>query len=183
MEAEKGGVMDALRDYIDLRFAVSDLVGSREISDVMKRLTLMAETKLNSRLRTQWQVTDFTPVWTGNEAPLPADFLELVCSDNRLSAINGVLTRAPYRTWPDGIEYYAALPTLTTSLTTTNWLLERFSQTYLYAVAEKAAIHLTNAELAMAMGQALEAELKQVRVADDRARWGNKSVQVRGLTP
>lgn len=175
--------MDALRDYIDLRLSVSDLVGSREISDVMKRLTLTAETKLNTKLRTQWQIKSLTPAWVGNEAPLPADFLELACSDNRLSAVNGVLTRAPYRTWPDGIEYYAALPTLTTSLTTTNWLLERFSQTYLYAVAEKAAIHLTNAELAMAMGQALEAELRQVRVADERGRWGNKSVRVGGLAP
>lgn len=183
MEAQEGGVMDALRDWIDLRFAVSDLVGSREISDVMRRLTLMAETKLNTRLRTQWQITDWTPVWTGNEAPLPDDFLELVCSDNRLSAVNGTLTRKPFYTIPAGLEYYAALPTLTTSLTTTNWLLERFSGVYLYAVAEKAAVHLTNAELALAMSQALETELKQVRVADERARWGNKSVRVGGLTP
>lgn len=175
--------MDALRDWIDLRFAVSDLVGNREISDVMKRLTLMAETKLNTKLRTQWQITDMTPTWTGNEAPLPDDFLELVCSDNRLTAVNGTLTRKPYYSIPEPIEYYAALPTLTTSLTTSNWLLERASSVYLYAVAEKAAIQLTNAELAVAMGQALDMELKQLRVADDRARWGNKSVQVRGLTP
>lgn len=175
--------MDALVDWIDLRFAVSDIVGSREISDVMKRLTLLAETKLNTKLRTQWQIDEFTPTWTANEATLPTDFLELVCSDNRLAASNGTLTRAPYYTIPEPIEYYAALPTLTTSLTTSNWLLERFSSVYLYAVAEKAAIHLTNAELALGMSQALESELRMVRTQDERARWGNRSVQVAGLTP
>ena len=176
-------MMDALQDWIDLRLAVSDLVGNREISDVFKRLTLMAETKLNTKLRTQWQIDEFTPAWVGNEAPLPADFLELVCSDNRLRAVNGVLSRRPFYGIPEDVEYYAALPTLTTSLTTSNWLLKRFSGVYLYAVAEKAAIHLTNAELAVAMSQALEVEIKQVRVADERARWGNVPVRVGGFAP
>lgn len=175
--------MGALRDWIDLRFAVSDLVGSREISDVMKRLTLSAEAKLNTRLRTGWQISDMTPAWLNHETPLPADFLELVCSDNRLTVSNGVLVRRPYYTIPGSLEYYAALPTLTTALTSSNWLLERFSDVYLYAVGEKAAVHLTNAELAVAMGQALEAELKQVRVADERSRWSNKSARVGGFAP
>src|SRR5690606_37016526 len=82
--AEEGGVMDALLDWLDLRFAVSDIVGSREISDVLKRLTLTAEAKLNTRLRTQWQIKGFAPAWVGNEASLPSDYLELACSDNRL---------------------------------------------------------------------------------------------------
>lgn len=175
--------MGAIVDYIDLRLAVSDLVGSREISDVMKRLTLSAEAKLNTRLRTQWQIKGFPPAWVGNEAPLPADYLELVRSDNGLGAVDGTLYRRPYHTIPGDVEYYAALPTLTTSLTTSNWLLDRFSQAYLYAVAEKAAIHLTNAALALAMSQALEVELRQVRIADERGRWANRSVRVGGMTP
>lgn len=174
---------DAILDWIDLRFAVSDIVGSREISDVMKRLTLQAEAKLNTKLRTQWQLTEFTPVWSGNEAPLPDDFIELAESTNNLAAVNGVLARRPYYTIPNGIAYYASLPTLTASLTTSNWLLSRFCDVYLYAVAEKAAIHLTNAELALAMGQALDAELRLVRIADDRGRWGNVSARVAGCTP
>lgn len=175
--------MGALLDWLDLRFAVSDIVGTREISDVIKRLTLTAETKLNTKLRTQWQIKGFAPAWVGNEAPLPADYLELACSDNRISAVNGTLSRRPYCTVPGDVEYYAALPTLTASLTTSNWLLDRFPQAYLYAVAEKAAVHLTNAELALAMGAALEAELHQIRTADERGRWGNHSVRVGGLTP
>lgn len=172
-----------LADYLDLRFAVSDLVGSRELSDVMLRLVLQAEIVLNRRLRTQWQIAEFTPAWTANEAPLPADFEQLVDSDNRLTVSNGTLTRLPYCTYPDDIAYYAKLPTLTTSPTTSNWLLEQFPDAYLFAVAYQAAKYLNNPDLATGMDQALTGELSAIKVEDERARYSNKSVRVAGCTP
>jgi len=175
--------MPALNDYLDLRFAVSDLVGSRELSDIMPSLVLQAEIVLNRRLRTQWQVKNFAPAWDGNEAPLPADFLQLVAPDDRLYVLNGMLYRKPYRTWPDGIEYYAALPTLTSASSASNWLLEQAPNAYLFAVAYQAAKHLNNPELATGMDQALTGELMAVKVDDERARYSNHSVKVVGCVP
>lgn len=175
--------MPALADILDLRLAVSDLVGSREISDVMARIVLLAETTLNRRLRTQWQIKSFDPAWTGNEAPLPADFLQLVASDDRLQALDGALYRKPYRTWPGGVAYYAALPTLTAGPGTSNWLLAQFPDAYLYAAAYHAAKHLNQAELATGLDQALAAELLAVRVEDERARYSNHAVRTAGPTP
>ena len=172
-----------LADYLDLRFAVSDLVGSREISDVMQRLVLQAEIVLNRRLRTQWQIVEFTPTWTGNEAPLPDDFEQLVGSDNQLSASNGTLYRKPYRTFPDDICYYAKIPTITTSPTSSNWLLEQFPDAYLFATAYQAAKHLNLPDLATGMDQALTGELMAIKVEDERARYSNQSVRVGGCTP
>lgn len=175
--------MPALNDYLDLRFAVSDLVGSRELSDVMPRLVLQAEIVLNRRLRTQWQVKNFVPAWVGNEAPLPADFLQLVFSDDRLYVLNGQLYRKPHRTWPEGIDYYAKLPTLTAGSSSSNWLLEQFPSAYIFAVAYQAAVHLNNPELATGMDQALTGELQAVKIEDERARYSNHSVKVVGCVP
>lgn len=171
------------RDYLDLRLEVADFVGNRELSDVMKRLTLDAETNLNRRLRTMWQIASFAPAWVGNEADLPDDFAQLVCVDNGLTVQGSKLYRKPYRTSPDDIEYYAKLPTITTGPDGTNWLLELFPQAYKFAVSFEAAKQLTNAELALAMQQALDAELVAIRIEDQRARYSNQTVRVGGLAP
>lgn len=172
-----------MQDYLDLRLAVADFVGNRELSDVMKRLTTQAEIVLNRQLRTMWQIDSFTPVWTGNEAPLPADFLQLVGTDTALAVRGSTLYRQPYRTYPDGIDYYAALPTITTGPGGTNWLLAQFPNAYLYAVSIEAAKHMTKPDMAVAMAQALDGELAAIRIEDDRARYAHQAVRVAGLTP
>lgn len=175
--------MPAFADALDLRFAVGDLVDNRTLSDVMPRLIQQAEVVLNRQLRTQWQIDDFSPAWTGNEAPLPADFLQFVGSNNKIRAVNGVLTRRPYYTCPADLEYYAKIPTISGAPSSTNWLLEQFPNAYLFAVSAQAGLYLRNPDMASAMGQALEGELSQIKIDDDRARYSNASVRVRGLTP
>lgn len=170
-------------DFLELRIAVGDLVGNRSISDALPFLTRRAETVLNRRLRTMWQIEEFTPSWTDNEAPLPDDFLQLVGSNNNLTIGAGTVTRKPYYTCPEDIEYYAALPTITTGPTGTNWLLVQFENAYLYAVGVEAAKHLREAEQALSISALLEQELQAIKIEDDRARYSNRSVRVAGLTP
>lgn len=172
-----------MQDFLDLRVAVGDLIGNRNISDILPNLTRRAETVLNRRLRTMWQIEEFTPAWVDNEAPLPADFLQLVGSDNRLRIGAGTITRKPYYACPAELEYYAALPTITTGSTGTNWLLQQFENAYLYAVGVEAAKHLREAEQALSIAALLEQELQAIKIEDDRARYSNRSVRVAGLTP
>lgn len=170
-------------DFLELRLAVGDLVGNRNISDMLAPLTKRAETVLNRRLRTMWQIEEFTPTWTDNEAALPADFLQLVESNNRLRIGAGIVTRKPYYTCADDLEYYAALPTITASPAGTNWLLTQFENAYLYAVGVEAAKHLRQPEVAMTTQSMLDAEIMAIKIEDDRARYSNRSVRVAGMTP
>lgn len=172
-----------MQDFLELRIAVGDLVGNRSISDMMTPLTRRAETVLNRRLRTMWQVDEFTPAWTDNVADLPADFLQLVASNNMLTIGAGTITRRPYYTCPEDIAYYAALPTITTGPTGTNWLLTQFENAYLYAVGVEAAKHLRQPEVALTTQGLLDSELMAIKIEDDRARYSNKAVRVAGLTP
>lgn len=170
-------------DFLDLRLRVSDTVGNRSISDVLPFLTQQAETVLNRRLRTQWQIEEFSPVWSDNEAPLPADFLQLVHADNRLKVRAGTITRKPYYTCPQDIEYYAALPTVTSGPDGTNWLLDQFPMAYVYATAVEAAKHLRLAEIGLATQALLDDEIMSIKIEDERARYAHRSVRVQGCTP
>lgn len=172
-----------MQDFLDLRLAVGDLVGNRSVSDVMVSLTKRAEIVLNRRLRTMWQIEEFTPAWVDNVAPLPADFLQLVKTNNRLRIGVGTVTRKPYYTCPADLEYYAALPTVTTGPTGTNWLLAQFPNAYLYAVGVEAAKHLLKAEIGTATQGLLDGEIQAIKIEDDRARYAHRAVRVVGLTP
>lgn len=196
--------MSAFADYLDLRFAVADQVGNRNLSDVMPRLVQLAEASLNEELRTRHQITPDTLTFADGVATLPTDFLEIL----HVFGLNGKQLRAstladakrPGSVWSrysiDGtniylsgfsgdrdIEYYAALPTLTASPTTTNWLLSKYPKVYLYAVSKEAAKYLRDAEGAAAMDTLLSESMAGLKANDEKARWANSTVRVQGLTP
>ena len=56
--------MPAFADYVDLRLAVSDHVGNRDISDVMPRLTQAAESMLKDIKSFTDSVTSTSPIST-----------------------------------------------------------------------------------------------------------------------
>lgn len=196
--------MAAFKDCIDLRFAVSDHVGNRAISDVFPRLIQLGEQQLNQRLRTVWQQTDDTLSFQDGEADLPPDFLEMM----NVYGLNGSQMRSGMRTdqhrpgtsfstysigagkayirgfsGDRDITYYAAIPTLSNSLSSSNWLLQQFPDVYLYAVALQAAKFQKDVELSQATDQLLSFALQSIKVEDERARWSNGIVRVQGMTP
>lgn len=196
--------MTAFADYLDLRFAVGDHVGNRSLSDVMPRLVQTSEAYLNKELRCRQMITATTLTLTDGVVALPADFIEML----HVFGLNGYQMHAgsladakrPGSMWSkysiDGtslyingfsgdrdIEYYAKLPTLTTSPTTSNWLLADCPNVYLYAVALEAAKFLKDVDLAQATKVLLDGEMSELRVGDERARWANSVVRVQGCTP
>ena len=70
--------MTAFADFLDLRTAVIEMVGRPDIADVMPRLTLLAESHLNRKLRTNDQIASATVTFDGARAVAPGDFLSAI---------------------------------------------------------------------------------------------------------
>lgn len=179
----------AFADYLDLRTAVIEQVGSPDITDVFDRLTRLAEAWLTRNLRMSQQLQEVQVVVTSGIADLPADFAEMFgLYDQRGNEINQKTLQDLQNdtSFPDGvyrIQYYAKIPTLTTSMTNTNWLLEAYPDVYLYSVAYEAARHMRDADMAQAMRQLREETVMNARAADHRARYARARVRVVGPTP
>jgi hypothetical protein len=196
--------MTAFADYLDLRLAVSEHVGNRSITDVFPRLVKMAESTLNKKVRTRKQMTTATLTFAGGVAPLPTDCLEIISlfgpngepmratsladvqfprSSYSQYAIDGTNVIVNGLTGTRELRYFAALPTLTTSPTTSNWLLADHPHVYLYAVSFEAAKFLRDAELATMADQLFVAALDDLKIDDDRSRWANGVVRMQAATP
>lgn len=196
--------MSTFADYLDLRVAVAEHVGNRNISDVLPRLVQQAEARLNQKLRHRSQITSGTLTFTTGEAPLPTGYLEMInvfdpfsCAMKQGSLADVKRVGSQYNRYAvDGTnviiyglsgtreyDYFAKLPTLTTSVSTSNWLLAAYPAVYLYAVGVEAAKFLRDAELAQASEQLLTQAMSEMKVDDERARWGNATVRMQMVTP
>jgi len=192
--------MAAFKDYLDLRLAVSDLVGSRTISDVMPRLVAMAEADLNRKLRCRQMIVTDTLYFEEGEAQLPANYLEMIglqvgphrrikqgsltqARDGRAYAVTGSYIYLSNGTFEAQADYYARLTPLKCSPACTNWLLSDYPDVYLYAVALQAAKHLRDPETAMTLTPMLGDAVQATRVDDERAQWAQGVVRVAGVTP
>lgn len=193
--------MAVFADYLDLRTAVIEQVGRSSISDVFPRLTLMAEDALNRKLRLRDQMTSTTLTLTSGTVPLPVDFLEVIGvytpagieyvqqpaqsakNNGCFFTIDGSNLKIHGYSGDVELEYYAALPTITGSMTGTNWLLSKFPQTYLYAVAFEAAKFMRDRDLASDMAGLLGVVLDDAKIDDERARYSRSRVRVQGYTP
>lgn len=196
--------MAVFADYLDLRVAVAEHVGNRNISDVMSRVTQSAEAWLNQKIRTREQITHATITFTTGEAPLPSDYLEMSavydpqgCAMKQASLRDVKRVGSQYSRYAvDGanviiygisgtrdIDYFAALPTLTTSVSATNWLLAKYPNVYLYAVGVEAAKFLRDTDLAQATNALLLSAMNDMKIDDDRARWADATVRLQMVTP
>jgi len=192
----------ALSDYLDLRTAVIEQIGNADITDVFDRLVKFAENDFNRRLRCREMMVDDTLVVSGGSVALPAGFMEVL----HLSTQAGKeQVQLPWQKYVKAVNkegffsilgsdlhandaeydftYYTKLPTLTTSATTSNWLLAKHPELYLYAVAEKAAKHIGNIELAQASGSLAETEYNAVAGQDYAERFARARVRVAGVAP
>ena len=198
--------MAVFADYLDLRVAVCEWVDRRDITDVMPRFVQQAEAVLNKFLRTRENTTfGATLTFTAGLAPLPADFEEVVTvwdATNKypLSGANGRQllqgTGDIYSFAIDGtnvfidaltstrlMDYYAKLSTLTASLTTSNWLLQRSPGLYLYAVCVEAAKWMKKPDLVAAAQSLMEEERRELQRDNARATFGSAQIRVRAPTP
>ena len=198
--------MSGISDYADLIVSVGEQTGQTDIADLFPRLVRFAEAKLKRHLRIGDQETTATLTLTNGDATLPADFSE--ARDVRLSngqrilgvslpelqsrqyqglpsvfcVVGNVMKVRPLARGSVSVTYYAGLPSLTAS-PYTNWLLNRASDVYLYAVSMEVGIAMKNPDLANAMRGLLEQSLDGLRLDDERKRWGLSTVTLTGPTP
>jgi len=194
--------MTAYADLLDLQTAVIERVKNVGIADVFPQLVKLAEASFNRRLRCREQMATASVVITGGSATLPTDFEEIIgvydgagteYINQPVQSLQKVQSRGYYAISGTTIiakndetltlQYYAKLPTLTTTMTTSNWLLQRHPGLYLYGVAFEAAKHMADAELAQAINQILELEYQAVDATDASSRYARARVRVAGVTP
>ena len=191
----------AFADYVDLRAAVVEQVGNADISDVLDRLTLLAEAQFNRQFRTTRQVTRVTLTFSAGIASLPDDFLSVVAltdsvgrsyvqqSSHSIRAVSGsyyAIEGGQIRS--EGISgdlafvYYAKIPTITAA-PNTNWLLDEYPGAYLYAVSCEAAKYLKDVEAAQAYGDLRNVEIAEA-IGDDQFRaYSSAESRAAGATP
>lgn len=188
----------AFTDYLDLRTAVLELAGRTDVTDVFDRFTKLAESRLNRKLRCRDQITTTTVTVSGGTGALPSDYREMIgvysengfefvaqpSQTNKVSnysyyAIEGGNIVANDRDYT--VQYYAALPTLTTSMTTTNWLLEKYPEVYLYAVAAEVAKYPPiNTEFVEPFERYRDDAIRDANADDARQRLTRARVRVGG---
>jgi len=192
----------AFTDFIDLQTAVIEQVGRPDIADVMPRLVLLTEARLNRELRTRDQVTETTLTVASGTVALPADFMEAI---GMFDADGGEYVQQPIQMMKDGhdrgfyaisgatiicntdgakrFSYYAKIPTLTASMTASNWLLQKFPGVYLYGVTFEATKHMRDIEGAQAAKALFDMELKEAAADDFSARYSRARIRLPGVTP
>lgn len=196
--------MGVFADQVDLRHAVASHVGDFNLTDAWKTDLQQAEARLNQRLRLRGMITNATLAFTSGVATLPTDFIELISlydsydypmagtsiahvqrtgSQYERYAINGSSILIYGLTGNRDINYYAKLPTLTTSQTTSNWLLQKYPDIYLYAAAWQVLVRAKNTELAAATRELMEDAIKAAEVDDERSRWSGATVRLGMVTP
>ena len=178
----------AFADYLDLRTAVIEQTGRVDITDVFDRLTKLAEARLGRTLRMAQQVSETTVTFSDGSATLPNDFQEVIGLYDANGREINQLTRQDLagdqsRDGDYTLQYYAKIPSLTTGLTSTNWLLEAYPDVYLYSVAYEAARHARDTETAAVMKQLERECIMDARTNDYRIRYSRSRVRVRGVTP
>ena len=191
----------AFQDWIDLRTAVIEIVDNPGIADVFPRLLALAESSLNRTLRFRDQIKTATITFTDGVAALPLDFAEAIA----LYASTGYeyVQQAPQTVRANGcyysiensslvsegisgdltFQYYASLPPLGETVTTSNWLLQRYPDIYLYAVGLEAAKYVKSGDLIQSTREALGEAIVTARGDDSRARYSRAKVRVAGVTP
>ena len=192
----------AFRDFLDLRTAVLEHVQRPDIADVFPRMVALAESRFNRLLRMREQMKTVTLTLTDKAVDLPADFSELIgvygaggmeyvqqspqrvaSTGNCYYSIEGAQLIAPSIGGDLTVSYYATLPPLTATLTTSNWLLARYPDIYLYGVGFEAAKYARDAELAQLSKFMLDDAIATAMTDDTRARYSRARVRVAGVTP
>lgn len=193
----------AFTDYLDLRTAVVEEMAAPQVVDVFDRLTKLAEAHFNRKLRLNDQITQATVTFSSGSASLPSDFLEVLglfdssgyeyvqqpvhatkySGPRSFYAVQGANLVTQGADGARTLLYYARLSTLTASMTTSNWLLQKYPSVYLYGVQAEVAKHLRKVDEALALSRLRDDAINEAIADDERYRYSRARVRVQGVTP
>lgn len=193
----------ALANYSDLVSAVGDWLARTDLNGRTPDFIALAESRINRELRCREMVTQATGTVSTQAMALPVDFIEVVrltldtesdlpleyrpIEDSELR-IAGVTSGEPqwfsilgsnlrFYPSPDGeysytLDYYATVPALTAG-NTTNWLMTKAPDVYLFGALAEAEPFLQNDERVAMWEQKFQDAKRRVNMADQRAKRTN----------
>lgn len=192
----------AFSDLLDLRTAVVEFTRNPDIAEIFTRLVKLAEVDMNRRLRSREQITEASVTVSSGSGSLPADFQEAIgvfiasgaeyvalpsAAYERLANKTGFYTiegSSLYASDADyTLRYFKTIPTITDSMTDSNWVLAKHPNLYLYAVGYEAARQMRDMELAQEALSFREQEYREATAQDQGERFARARVRVAGVTP
>lgn len=201
----------AIANYNDLKEHVALWLERDDLNNVIPEFITMCEQRCNNILRHPSMEETATLTLSSNSAALPADYLEAIAvySDvNTKTPLDyvtpdwantnfpsGASNCAPYYTLYDGnlinylsgttdveLIYYEKIPALTSS-NTTNWLLTRSPNAYLYGACLEAAPYLMDDERAQVFGTFFSSTIGELNKQGNMHRYSRGNMRLIGATP
>lgn len=189
-------------DYASLKTAVATWAfraGDDDFEAAIPTMIELAEVRLNAALRVSAMEAAATVTLTDGVGTLPADFMEMRQARNsgcvlELDAPSPDLVAGRYSITGDAItvgapspasitiSYYAQIPALSDS-NTTNWLLAKAPNAYLYAALIEAAPFMMDDSRLATWTSMYERAVSDLRRRDAGYRYAGSRMRVRGPTP
>lgn len=188
----------AISTYSELKSAVSDWLNRDDLTAVVPSFISLAEARFNRELRTNQMVYKASATATSETLALPADWLQTLTvqaateadpplvyvapqeyyeaaleaptGDPRMYTIIGSnlhLKPAPASSYAIAHVYYQQIPALSDS-NTSNWLLAKSPDVYLYGSLMQAEPYLKNDERTTTWATLLQQALEALRLADEQ---------------
>ena len=193
----------ALANYADLLAGVASWLNRTDLTATIPDFIRLAETEFNRRLRTIEMEARATATLTGSAVALPTDFIGLrsikidktlldyitpgeLFDDERTGTYPVRYTVSDgqffFRPAPSSgtvaIDYYASIPALTVS-NTTNWLMTKHPDLYLFATCAQAEFYLVNDDRVAAWKGRAEEIMAQINMATQKERYGGRRLVMR----
>lgn len=193
--------------YAGLQASVGDFLNRSDLLGVVPDFIALAETQINRRLRAADMVVSTTLTVNGPSNALPGDFNGVISFElpagnppvayekpdgvralRQLYPSTGTpfkwsilgsnleVVPAPSQSFACPLAYYGRLPALSAG-NTTNWLLAKHPDCYLYGALVQSAPYLKDDPRLQVWGDLFEQALEDIQASDGRVSFGH------GLTP
>lgn len=193
--------------YAQLQQDIADFLNRQDLTASIPVFIRLTESRMNRTIRTREMETAVTATITTQLSALPADFLEyrrITLNGSRpirleyvtpqeadtikesgkqgdplfFTIVGNNLELIPFRECSISYVYYAKIPALSDSITS-NWLLDRHYDLYLYGSLVQAALYLKDDPTAWAT--LFDSALSEIEIEDDRAQFHGTTPQMRGI--
>jgi len=190
----------AIDSYDNLQTTVAKFLKRADLTALIPDFIMLAETKLNRRLRTAQQRTSFTVTPSSQNVSIPSDSEEIYrvlwngatlpfISDN-FSATNAAVSQCNFGYSIEGTKLVLQVPQLGSQLViqyfqelealsdtnTSNWLLEDQPDIYLYATLLEASLYVRDDDRTTLWGGLLEQIVSDFEESDKRSQRPNQAL-------
>jgi len=199
----------AFDSYANLQLSIAVWLMRDDLTSNIPDFITLCESRCNRRLRVREMETSVTLTPVNNVCTLPSDFLEARSvrgSTDPVSVLtplsldmaadsfntagypfhftiqgNSLMARAP-TTSNIVLDYYGKIPALTNG-NTTNWLLLKAPEIYLYGSLLESAPFMEDDNRLATWISLYKAAVDELQQADTRAMWSKAVARIRGFTP